>query len=85
MYGKILFDSNLRYQHCEIIFNLEYGRSVIAYIEAVYENGISVKILDPKDYPSVYRKGEEVYITPFPGMQIKRIPESKLKEYLCQD
>jgi len=40
MYGKVLFDSRLRFQNCEIIFSLEHGRSVIAYIETVYENGI---------------------------------------------
>ena len=82
MYGKVLFDSHLRFQNCEIIFSLEHGRSVIAYIETVYENGIQVRILDPKDYDTVYRKGEEVYITPYPGMQIKRIRENKLEEYI---
>ena len=82
MYGKALPDSHMRFQYCEIIFNLEHGRSVIAYIEMFYENGIQVSIVDPKDYGSVYRKGEKVYITPFPGMQIKRIRPDKLEEYI---
>ena len=83
MNGEIHIDHIWRYEFCEIIFSLEYGRSIIAQICRVYDNGIEIEVIDPKDYP-IYRKGERVYIQSFPGIQIKFIRKNNLKEYLCQ-
>ena len=83
MRGKVDSDHIWRFKYCKIIFSLEFGRSIIGQISHVFENGIEIDVIDPKDYP-IYRKGERVYIHSFPGMQIKFIHEKKLKEYTCQ-
>ena len=82
MYGKIHYDHIWRHEYCQIIFSLEYSRSIIAQICHVYDNGIEIEVIDPKDY-SIYRKRERVYIQSFPGIQIKLIRKDKLKEYTC--
>ena len=84
MRGKIDIDHMWRHKYCKIIFSLEYGRSIIGQITHVYENGIEIDVVDPKDY-SIYRKGERVYIHAFPGMQVVTFRENKLEEYLCQE
>ena len=82
MRGETQYDHIWISKYCQIIFSLEYSRSIIAQIRHVYDNGIEIEVIDPKDYP-VYRKRERVYIQSFPGMQIKFIHEKKLKEYTC--
>ncbi len=83
MNGEVLSDHAWKYEFCQIIFSLEYGRSIIAQICRVYDNGIEIEVIDSKDYP-IYRERERVYIQSFPGMQIKFIRKNNLKEYLCQ-
>ena len=80
MKGETHIDHIWKYKYCQIIFSLEYSRSIIAQICHVHDNGIEIEVIDSKDY-SIYRKGERVYIHSFPGMQIKFIHENKLKEY----
>ena len=80
MRGKVDIDHIWRHKCCRIIFSLEYSRSIIGKITHVFENGIEIDVIDPKDYP-IYRKGERVYIHAFPGMQVITFRENKLKEY----
>ena len=75
MRGETHIDHIWIYKYCQIIFSLEYNRSIIARIRYVYDNGIEIEIIDPLDYDAIYKKGEEVYIHSFPGMQIKFIKE----------
>ena len=82
MKGETHIDHIWKYKYCQIIFSLEYSRSIIAQICRVYDNGIEIEVIDPKDYP-IYKERERVYIQSFPGMQIKFIHEKKLKEYTC--
>ena len=84
MRGKVDIDHIWRHKYCQIIFSLEFNRSIIGKITHVFENGIEIDVVDPKDYP-IYRKGEHVYIHTFPGMQVKIIRENKLKEYTTCD
>ena len=84
MKGETHIDHIWKYKYCQIIFSLEYSRSIIAQICHVHENGIEIEVIDSKDY-SIYRKGERGYIHSFPGMQVITFHENKLKEYICQE
>ena len=85
MRGETQYDHIWKQKYCQIIFSLEYNRSIIAYIRHVYDNGIEIDVIEATDYSSIYKKGERVYIHSFPGMQIKFIRENKLKEYTTCD
>ena len=84
MRGEIHTGHIWKYKYCQIIFSLEYSRSIIAKICHVFDNGIQIEVIEATDYSSIYKKGEEIYIQSYPGMQIKFIKENKLKEYLCE-
>ena len=84
MRGEVYVNHIWKHKYIQLIFSLEYARSVIAKICHVYDNGLQIEILDPKEYKSVYKRGERVYVERFPGLQMKFIHERDLREYLCQ-
>ena len=84
MRGEVDSDHIWRFKYCKIIFSLEFSRSIIGQISHVFENGIEIDVIDPKDYP-IYRRGERVYIHAFPGLQVITFHENKLKDYVCQE
>ena len=82
MRGEVHVKHLWKGKYCQIIFSLEYSRSIVAKIKHVFDNGIQVEVISAKDYPNIYQSGEQVYIQSFPGMQIKFIHQNNVQEYL---